>query len=309
MQPNHPESSSSNLNVQNILSAVFKHKKKILFLAFLGVAAAVVFYLLSKPVYQSTATLLVRYVLDRSMVDQFDGTDAKSTRTNNTVINAEVQILKSWDLAVQVAQALGPKRVLPDSVKEPTVDQAAATVASGLNVITTKTSGNIISVTYQNARPEVASLVLNELINRYFTKHLEVHRSAGAFDFVTQQTDQVKTRLNQTEDALKSLKGKAGMIALPENIAALGTEVSRLNEQLSNAESELAEQRARVNEMQQTRGGVSGTRVAPTPSSSPHVDAAQPTVFDNAGPGTTQQTGVAASPSQQPRQRVQAPPR
>ena len=62
---------------------------------------------------------------------------------------------------------------------------------------------NIIFVSYKNHDPEMATLVLQELLSRYFVKHLEVHRSAGAFDFVTQQTDQVRARLNQTEDALK----------------------------------------------------------------------------------------------------------
>ncbi|MBA3386202.1 MAG: hypothetical protein H0T95_06215, partial [Chthoniobacterales bacterium] len=221
MPPNSPEAPASSFNVHDILSALFKHKKKILLLGVLGLGAACAFYLVSEPVFQSNATLLVRYVLDRSIVDQVDGTASKGPRTNDTIINAEVQILKSWDLAVQVAQALGPKRVIPDSEKEPTVDAAAGTILGGLTV-TTKKASNIIAVSYQNAHADVASLVLNELITRYFTKHLEVHRSAGAFDFVNQQTDQVRMRLNQIEDALKTLKGKAGFIALPESVAALG---------------------------------------------------------------------------------------
>src|SRR5215211_647287 len=111
MPPNTPESPPSNLNVQSVLSALFKHKKKILFLAAIGFAAAAAYYVLSPPVYQSNAALLVRYVLDRSIVDPVDGTAAKAPKTaQETIIDAEVQILRSWDLAVQVAQALGPKR-------------------------------------------------------------------------------------------------------------------------------------------------------------------------------------------------------
>ena len=54
----------------------------------------------------------MRYVLDRSAVDP-ESTDggavgSVATRTNDTFINAEVSILQSWDLAVQVAEALGP---------------------------------------------------------------------------------------------------------------------------------------------------------------------------------------------------------
>jgi len=62
-----------------------------------------------------------------------------------------------------------------------------------LKVISNKGS-NIILISYKNPNPEVATLVLQELLSRYFVKHLEVHRSAGAFDFVTQQTDQVRAR-------------------------------------------------------------------------------------------------------------------
>ena len=151
------------------------------------------------------------------------------------MIAAEVSILTSWDLSVQVAEALGPNRVLPDA-KAPSVVAAAAAINSGLSTITAKGS-NIIGVSYQNRKPEVATAVLNELVNRYFTKHLEVHRSAGAFDFVSQQTDQIRARLGQTEDTLKQLKAKAGIYDLKDSIAALNTEQAkrRNNYQLRKA--------------------------------------------------------------------------
>ena len=82
-------------------------------------------------------------------------------------------------------------------------------------------------------------MVLNELVNRYFTKHLEVHRSAGAFDFVSQQTDQVRSRLNQTEDALKALKAKAGILDLKESTAGLTTQAGKMEDELRNAEGDL----------------------------------------------------------------------
>src|SRR5262249_19632131 len=141
---------------------------------------------------ESDARLLVRYVVERSGYDQVDSISGQGTRggtglTIDAVIAAEVSILTSWDLSVQVAQGLGPNRILPDA-KSPSVIAAASVVNSGISTSTAKGS-NIIGVAYQNRRPAVATAVLNELVNRYFTKHLEVHRSAGAFDFVSQQTD------------------------------------------------------------------------------------------------------------------------
>jgi Mrp family chromosome partitioning ATPase len=107
--------------------------------------------------------------------------------------------------------------------------------------------------------------VLKELVNRYFDKHLEVHRSAGAFGFVTQQTDQVRARLHQTEDALKDLRGKAGIGTLSDGTAGLETEKAKVEEQLHLTEAELAEQEALVTQL----GGVitvSGDDAKPGPA-------------------------------------------
>jgi uncharacterized protein involved in exopolysaccharide biosynthesis/Mrp family chromosome partitioning ATPase len=172
--------------------------------------------------------------------------------------------LSSWDLAVETAQAIDPKRLLPHSTGTPTKEAAADTIVSGLK-FTTQKGSNIIFASYQNSDPRLATLVLKELVNRYFDKHLEVHRSAGAFDFVTQQTDQVRARLHQTEDALKDLRGKAGIASLGDATAALETERIKLQEQLHLADAELAEQQALVTQL----GGViigSGADAKPLPA-------------------------------------------
>src|SRR5205807_8273782 len=129
-----------------------------------------------------------------------------------------------------------------------TEGEAASAISLNLKVISNKGS-NIIFVSYKNHDPQMAMLVLQELLSRYFVKHLEVHRSAGAFDFVTQQTDQVRGRLNQTEDALKSLKEKTGIASFKEGSAAITTEAGKTKEQLNAAEADLAEQQALANQI------------------------------------------------------------
>ena len=259
MTEHRTEPESSGLNLRSILIAIFKWKRTIVGFTLVGLIAAACVYFFYPKVYESDARLLVRYVLERSGYDPVDavtGTSPKggsgSGLTIDAVIAAEVSIITSWDLSVQVAEALGPNRVLPDA-KAPTVVGAAAAINSGVATTTAKGS-NIIGVSYQNGRPEVATAVLNELVSRYFTKHLEVHRSAGAFDFVSQQSDQIRARLNQTEDALKVLKAKAGVMSLQDSMTSLGTQSSHLEEQLRAAENDLAEQQARVKQIE--RGGL-----------------------------------------------------
>src|SRR5438270_8803808 len=257
MPEHRTEPEPSNLNLRNILSAIFKWKRFILGFTVFGIVAAAGIYFFYPTVYESDARLLVRYVLERSAVDPVDAMSGQSGNrgtgiTNDGVIAAEVSILTSWDLSVQVAEALGPNRVLPDT-KAPTVVAAAAAINSGLATTTAKGS-NIIEVSYENPKPEVATAVLNELVSRYFTKHLEVHRSAGAFDFVSQQSDQIRARLNQTEDALKGLKAKAGVISLQDSMASINTQSSRSEHQIRAAENDLAERQARVKQIE--RGGL-----------------------------------------------------
>src|SRR5438034_11845721 len=100
----HPQHSGINLN--DIFFALFKRKRTIMGCAAVGIVAAAAVYFLYPPSYESQAKLLVRYVLERSGVDSIDGANSAAA-TNDTVIGAEIEILTSWDLAVQVAQSLG----------------------------------------------------------------------------------------------------------------------------------------------------------------------------------------------------------
>ena len=249
-EPPSPAQHSS-LGFHDILFAVFKHKKMVLRCAIAGVVAAVAVYFLYPPVYESQAKLLVSYVLERSAVDPIESSGASGKTTAN-ILGSEVEILTSWDLAVQVAEAIGVKRLLPGAGARATKEAAAASVSLGLDV-TVRGGSDIIFVSYKNRDPQLATLVLDELVNRYFNKHLEVHRSAGAFDFVTQQTNQVRARLNQTEDALRALKEKAGIVSLSDSMTALTAEAAKIEDQLHGSEAELAEQQARVD--QKGKGG------------------------------------------------------
>ena len=131
LQPQHHR---SGIHVSDILFALFRCKWTIVFCTLLGLAGAAAMFYLFPPAYQSQAKLLVRYVLERNGVDPIDNT----TRPNeggrmsktDSVIDAEVQILTSWDLAAQVAEAIGPKRLGASSNAA-----AAGSIIGGLQVV------------------------------------------------------------------------------------------------------------------------------------------------------------------------------
>jgi len=254
---------TSGIRLGDILFALFKRKWTIIVCALLGIIGAVAVNHFYPKSYQSQAKLLVRYVLERSAVDSLDKTTQPNQvksggSTTDTVIDAEVQILTSWDLAAEVASAIGPARLGARSK-----EGAAGMIVSGLQVTPNKGS-NVILVSYENGDPQIATLVLQELLNRYFVKHLEVHRSAGAFDFVTQQTDQVRARLNQTEDALKTLRDKTGITSLKDGLDAIASDTAKTKEQLNAAESDLLEQQALATQMAKNKPKQWRSKTAPS---------------------------------------------
>ena len=103
----------SGIHLSDILFALFKRKRTIILCAVVGIIAGAAFNsLVFRLLYESQAKLLVRYVLERSAVDPIEAVAASSLSADR-VIDAEIEILTSWDLAVQVAEAIGPKRLLP----------------------------------------------------------------------------------------------------------------------------------------------------------------------------------------------------
>src|ERR1700716_872445 len=68
------ESGMASVNRNDILFALFKHKKKILLGTIAGLAVAVAVFFLYPHRYESDAKLMVRYLVERSTVDSMEDT-------------------------------------------------------------------------------------------------------------------------------------------------------------------------------------------------------------------------------------------
>ena len=151
MSQQKPAAPPPSLTVQDILYVLFKHKWKILLCSAIGICAAAAVYLLRVPVFESEAKLLVRYVVDTSAIDQVDSRATIGSSSEN-LINSEVEILTSWDLAMQVAKAVGPARLLPKSEDATDIAKAARNIRWHMMVTALKGT-NIIMVSYKNLIP------------------------------------------------------------------------------------------------------------------------------------------------------------
>ena len=229
---------SSGIDIHDALYALYRRKWIVVGCALLGLVSAAVYYVFAPRDYVSVASLLVKYLVDRSAVDAVDSQTEVYGRYSNSLMNTETVLLTSRDLAVEAAEAYGPDRLLAGMDGEKTVNRAAAVIRKGLAVETSRGS-NVINVSFRSRDPELPQPVLKELIQCYFDKHLEVHRSLQAFDFVSQQKDLVRARINDLDNKIDALKKQAGISSFADTPTDLHSQIIRIREELLSAEAEL----------------------------------------------------------------------
>src|SRR5215469_16789241 len=93
----------------DIYFILFRHKWKIILLSLAGIAGAMAYWWYCPPPFQSEAKLFIRYVLDSHSVNA-NPKNAQMTSPDEmgqSIINSEMEILTSYDLAQQAAKDIG----------------------------------------------------------------------------------------------------------------------------------------------------------------------------------------------------------
>jgi len=102
------------MTLGDVYYVLFRHKWKILLCALTGLLAALVVYEFYPPPFQSEAKL--SFVMSpRADAGRRPGMTRQTKSPDQggeTIINSELQILTSLDLARQVAEVIGPEKIL-----------------------------------------------------------------------------------------------------------------------------------------------------------------------------------------------------
>jgi len=208
------------MTLTDIYYIVFRHKWKILLISGAGLIAALLVPLVWHRPYQSEAKLFIRYVLETRSPGQVGANDQRvksPDERGENVINTELEILTSLDLAQEVARSIGPEKILGKGAGEADLYKAAVVIHQNLLPDVPKKS-NVIRIIFQHPDPAVVQPVLGKLIDIYLKKHAEIHRAVGVFDdFLNKETDELRSRLAQTEEALRKAKTNAHIISLDDS--------------------------------------------------------------------------------------------
>jgi uncharacterized protein involved in exopolysaccharide biosynthesis/Mrp family chromosome partitioning ATPase len=252
MQSKPTDPPAAAMTITDVYNILFKRKRLILCFSALGIAAAIGLYFLAPPPYVSEAKLLIRYVEDNRPLSgvaqdaQFKPVDSRG----EGVLDTEANILGSLDVAKAAAETIGPQKIL--GPKAPIIDSERAAMAISKHLtVDVPRKGNVLRVVFEHPDINLVQPVLRTLIEIYYKKHVEFHKNLGPLDeFLTQETDQLRQSLTQTEEELRKLKKEAGVVSMEESRQAYSERYTELRKDLDAAEAELSERTAALKELQ-----------------------------------------------------------
>jgi len=248
MNPQQNSPPAGSLTPGDIFFILFRHKWKIVVLTIVGLGAGAAILLKpQKPIFESNAKILVRYIADsKSPTDAAMGEIHLPDQQGNRIMNSEIAILTSADCIISSVQAMTPKKVLEAYEGGTNLADAVSIVSKNLSVEVAKES-SVINLRVAHADAQIAQQLLDKIIKNYLRKHLEVHRTGNAFEDIQSQTDTIRTRLLETDRDLTMAKTNAGVINLNQAKEDIGVQLSKLKGSLLETEANLAERRAQLN--------------------------------------------------------------
>jgi len=239
------------MSLGDIYYILFRRKWLILGASLLGFIAAGVVYALLPVKYQSVAELYIGYVVNVKPLDATGPDSSPLVRDPGAMIlNSELQILKSLDLAKAVAETEGPASILGTKTagtNAADVAQAAMVIENNL-LAEVSPNSQMIKITFSHENRGLVQPVLDQLITNYIIEHSVIHHRTAEFDsYLRTQIDMRKMRLNNTEDKLAQLKNAEGIVDIGQAKMAFTASEEKLKEENYVAMSELDEAMARAN--------------------------------------------------------------
>jgi uncharacterized protein involved in exopolysaccharide biosynthesis/Mrp family chromosome partitioning ATPase len=228
--------------VDDALYTLFRHKWLVLAFVCLGVAGAVAVRFVRPPLYVSEAELMVHYIVDsRAATTATSGGQIVQAPDAGglNIINSEIEILKSRDVAKSVVTNVGPEKILAKKGGGSDPLAAVGVVCSGIEVAPPK--GNILMVSFRHPDADIVQPVLNAVIQGYMLKHMEVHVRGGELhEYYIKQKDELSKKLVKTEEDLKRLKTDTGVLFLEETKHAYALQIAKAQDDLMDAQRKLA---------------------------------------------------------------------
>ncbi len=245
-------------SLMDFLIVIFKHKYKILAFFFTMVITVTFYTFRMTPIYEAKTKLIVkpgREFIYKSEV----GNDAISVINNNLeeLLNSEIEIITSRDLAEKVVTTLGVETIYPNSIHNKHEDinplySASLRFMKGLSAESIRDS-SIINVSFQHHDSQIAARSLNLLVELFKEKHLQTFGNPKATPFLEEKLETYRKKLKESEGRLETFKQKYKISSFDEQRKLLLDQRIELDTSLKMAENRIGEFRQKLISMNMKR--------------------------------------------------------
>lgn len=236
-------------SLRDLLTIFFKHRTKILTIFSIVVVMVTITTFLVSPVYKAKSTLLVKYGREYMNESEVGKSAPMMSLDREEIINSEIQILKSPDLAKRVIESIKLNQMYPDLAKDQSKDSRLMDVAvtsfeNSLKIEDVMKS-SVIQVSFEHKNPQIASKAVNLLVDYYREKHLQVFSSPQS-SFLEGQVAAIRKKLLTSESEMQSFKQKNQVYSLDEQRTLLLKQRTDLASEMMTAQNTIDELQRRL---------------------------------------------------------------
>jgi uncharacterized protein involved in exopolysaccharide biosynthesis len=203
------------------------------------------------PMYEATSLLLVKF--GREYVYQGDvgggGGGQVVPRSRETLINSEIQILRSAAVVQSVVETMGVATLYPALAENPPEGQPVESIAAGRFLTNLQVraveNADVIQVSLRNADPEVTARAVNLLVDKFREAHLEAFGEPQATAFLEEQFAKSKEELAEAENALLAFQAEHPQFSLADKDVILLRERTEIQTALRDLENQIVAARQR----------------------------------------------------------------
>ncbi|KAB8320953.1 polysaccharide biosynthesis tyrosine autokinase [Tolypothrix campylonemoides VB511288] len=218
-----------------------------------------------KPTYNAEGSLLIKTNRTSSLTGLGEALGRlESLGVNNNPSDTQAKIVASVPVIQETITELDlrDKRGKPLTIQE---------LSKKLKIKGDKGT-EVLEVSYTDTNPTLAAKVVNKLMQAYIKNNIRANReeAVSARKFIQKQLPATEISVKRAEAQLRRFKEENKVIALQEEATAAVNEISKLEEQISQAEAQLADVTAKSQKLQNqakidSQQGVTFTSLSQTP--------------------------------------------
>jgi uncharacterized protein involved in exopolysaccharide biosynthesis len=241
------------MSAREIISLLFRERIAVLIALVIPLMLAAGAFVIVAPTYTATTKLLLGTGQKSDNKADVSQQNANAPFvTKQEVVNSELEILTSHDLARMTIEDVGLAKLYPglagDGSPEASIESAVERFSRALVVKPVKNS-DIIEVSFDAASPQLAQTVLHKLIERYQQKHIEVY-SRPLSGFLDTQVAGFGHNLRTIESEIAELKSAKSVFQITDERRQLLDTRTTMQQTIAQLRSRSAELQNRLEQLQ-----------------------------------------------------------